>query len=100
MEVPAIKSVWVRILVAMLGLMWLGAGWFIILTGGFHKSYKYSNHTTFVDGWSAFFMAYIFLALAAGSSVMLLESISVPKPIQIGVAAAILITPLLYRFCA
>lgn len=93
-----ITSPWARLAFVLLSLMWLGAGWFILLQGGFHKTVKYSRETTFVDGGSAIAMAWIFLALAAISAAVVLQSGKASRVAYGIVLGCILGTPAIMLF--
>jgi hypothetical protein len=79
MKRTEIRSLWGRAACLALAIFWAGAGWFILLQGGFHGGRKYTAATTFVDGGSAVFMAGLFLLLGALAGSVVLQSMRAPR---------------------
>lgn len=82
-----------------LGVMcsvWLCAGWYILLTGGFYSNPRYSERITYVDGAGAVVMAFVFLCLAAIGSGVILERLEVPRWASYALSSAILGMPVVY----
>jgi hypothetical protein len=80
--------------------VWLCAGWYILLTGGFYSNPRYSERITYVDGAGAVFMAFVLLSLAAISSVVILERLNVRRLASYALSAGILGLPVAYLLIA
>lgn len=96
MKASEIKSPWARFAFIVLSLMWTATAWFILIQGGFHKTYKYTRNTTFVDGTSSVFMACIFLCLAMISLCIVLKSTGAKRSAYIAVVTGILLPPVVF----
>ena len=95
MNASDIRSPWARFAFFALSVCWAAAGWFVLLQGGFHKTYKYSRETTFVNGSGGMFMAGLFLLLAAIAAAVLLQSIGARRWAFLAVILVILVPPCL-----
>ena len=93
MKASEIKSPWARFGFVVLSLMWAAMAWFIFILGGFHKTYRYTQDTTFVDGASAVFMAYLFLGLAVIALCIVLQSIGAKRIAYVAVLLVLLLPP-------
>jgi hypothetical protein len=94
---------WSAIGYSALGIMcgvWLCAGWYILLVGRFYSEPRYSQRVTYVDGAGAVCMAFLFLNLAAISSVVILERLNVRGVAGYALSAAILGLPVAYLLIA
>jgi len=74
-----IRSPVARIIFAILSVCWAGAGWFVLIEGGFHQTHKYSRETTFVGGPGGIFMAYLFLLLATVAAWIVLQGLGMRR---------------------
>lgn len=90
MHNPPIRSPWARLAFGVLCLFWLGAGWLVLLEGGFYKTVKYSTETTFVGGWGGWFMAGLFLVLSAIAGLVALREFTQQRIWHVALFAAIL----------
>jgi TRAP-type C4-dicarboxylate transport system permease small subunit len=81
-----IKSPAGRTVMAMVGLACYSAGWVILLHGSFETTRKYSKEITTVDGWSAVFIAGLFLLMAAMTALIVFKSMGARRTtlIQLG----------------
>jgi hypothetical protein len=81
-----------RLSVAALGLLGVGGGWWIVLSGGFvHVPGRDARDATFVDGAPALAMAAIFFVLGAlGAAVLAGTRWRLPA------AAVVLVPPVLF----
>lgn len=100
MNASNIRSIWARLAFIALSGMWAAASWFILLQGGFHKTYKYSKETTFVDGTGAMFMAFVFLLLATVAASIFLQSVGARRWAFGVLAIAFWLPPLLFLLAA
>ena len=91
-----IRAPWARFAFFALSVFWAAAGWFVLLQGGFHKTYQYSRETTFVDGAGAVFMAYLFLLLATIAAGVLLQSIGARRSAFVALVLVVLVPPCLF----
>lgn len=96
MKASEIKSPWARFGLIILSLMWTATAWFIFIQGGFHKTYKYTRDTTFVDGASSVFMAYLFLCLAVISFCIVLQSIQAKRIAYVAGILLMLVPPVIF----
>ena len=96
MKASEIKSPWARFGLIVLSLMWTATAWFILIQGGFHKTYKYTRDTTFVDGASAVFMAYLFLCLAVISLCIVLASFGSKRIAYVAIVMGMLVPPMVF----
>jgi len=85
-----------RLAFAVLTLFWGAAGWFFLIQGGFHKTYRFSKETTFVDGPGAIAVAATFLLLACISAAVVLQSLHARRGVYGVVILAILLPPCLF----
>lgn len=69
-----VHSVWGKLALFLCSIMWTATGWWIIISGGFTKSYKLSNATTYVDGNPAVLMAYLFFVLGSVGAIAAVQS--------------------------
>lgn len=74
-QINRITSPWARAAFSALSVMWAGAAWLVLLEGGFHRTVKYSQATTFVGGAGGYFMAFVFFFLATVASWVVLQSL-------------------------
>lgn len=91
-----IRSIWARFAFIALSAFWAAAGWFVLLQGGFHKTYKYTKETTYVDGAGAIFMACIFLLLAALAAGVFLQSIGARRWAFAALILVVLVPPCVF----
>ncbi len=96
MNAANIRSPWARFAFFALSVFWAVAGWFVLLQGGFHKTYKYTRDSTFVTGASAVFMAFIFLLLASIAAGILLQSLGTRRSMLLAGVLVILVPPCLF----
>ena len=96
MKASEIKSPWARLGFVVLSLMWTATAWFIFILGGFHKTYKYTRETTFVDGAGSLLMAYLFLGLAVIALCIFLQSIGAKRIAYVAVAMVLLLSPCIF----
>lgn len=96
MKASNIRSIWARLAFVALSVFWVAAGWFVLLQGGFHKTYKYSKETTFVDGAGAVFMAYVFLLLATIAASVVLQSLGARRWAFVMLVIVFLVPPCLF----
>lgn len=92
----SIQSVWGKLAISLCSLMWTATGWWIIFSGGFTKSYKFSNATTFVDGKPAVLMAYLFFALGTIGAYVAVQSWNPNRSVYGMMATLIIGVPTLY----
>lgn len=100
MNASNIRSIWARLTFIALSGMWAAASWFILLQGGFHKTYKLSKETTFVDGNGAVFMAFVFLLLATIAASVFLQSLGVRQWAFVVLAIVFWVPPILFLLVA
>lgn len=82
-----------------LGLMcvvWVFAGWQILLDGGFYSKPRGVKVSTYVDGAGATIMALILLSLASISAALILKRLNVRREISIATSAGTIGFPLAY----
>ena len=91
-----IRSIWARLAFVALSAFWAAAGWFILLQGGFHKTYKFSKETTFVDGAGAVFMACVLLLLAFIAASVVLQSLGARRRAFVVLAIVFWVPPYLF----
>lgn len=91
-----IHSTLARIACTALSLFWGAAGWFVLLQGGFHKTYRFSKETTFVGGASGVLMAYLFLLLATIAAFVVLQSIRARRIAFVLLALMVLAPPIVF----
>jgi hypothetical protein len=91
-----IHSFWARVAFFALSVFWAAAGWFVLLEGGFHKTYKYTRETTYVDGAGAVLMAFLFLLLATIAAGVLLQSIGARRSAFVALVLLVLVPPCLF----
>lgn len=91
-----IRAPWARFAFFALSVFWAAAGWFVLLQGGFHKTYKYSRETTFVDGAGAVLMACLFLLLATIAGGVLLQSLGARRWAFVVLVLVVLAPPCLF----
>lgn len=91
-----IHSTLARIAFTALSLFWGAAGWFVLLQGGFHKTYRFSKETTFVGGASGVVMAYLFLLLATVAAFVVLHSIRARRFAFVILALMVLAPPIVF----
>ena len=91
-----IHSTLARIAFTALSLFWGAAGWFVLLQGGFHKTYRFSKETTFVGGASGVLMAYLFLLLATVAAFVVLQSIRARRFVFVLLALMVLAPPIVF----
>lgn len=96
MNASDIRSPWARFALFALSAFWAAAGWFVLLQGGFHKTYKHSRATTFVDGSGGMFMAGLLLLLAAIAGAILLRSIGARRWAFLAMVLMVLVPPCLF----
>ena len=96
MNASDIRSPWARVALFALSVFWAAAGWFVVLQGGFHKTYKHSRETTFVDGSGGVFMAGLFLLLATIAGAILLQSIGARRWAFMAMILVVLVPPCLF----
>ena len=96
MKASEIKSPWARLGFVVLSLVWTATAWFIFILGGFHKTHKFTRDTTFVDGASSMFMAFLFLGLAAIALFIFLQSIEAKRSAYIAVVMVLLLPPCVF----
>jgi hypothetical protein len=96
MNASNIRSPWARFAFFGLSVFWAAAGWFVLLQGGFHKTYKYTGDTTFVTGASAVFMAGVLLLLASIAAGILLQSLGARRLTLLAWVLVILVPPCLF----
>lgn len=77
-------------------LVWVGAGWYIILTGGYYSTARYTRAVTYVGGFAGLAMAFLFLSLAAISTAAILKRLCAPRSVATMAAVAILGFPVGY----
>lgn len=93
MTPPGIRSPWARLAFVLLALMWAGAGWLIVLDGGFTAGIKRSTVTVRVDGAAAWLMAGIFFTLAAIALAIVLQSLRAGRWLHLACLALLLLPP-------
>lgn len=91
-----IHSTLARLAFTALSLFWGAAGWFVLLQGGFHKTYRFSKETTFVGGASGVLMAYLFLLLATVAAFVVLQSIRARRFVFVLLAFMVLAPPIVF----
>lgn len=78
-----------------MSVMWIGFAWYVFVTGGFYKGYRYSQ-PTYIDGASAIVMGYIILTLAPITLAIVLKRLEAPKYVSIAIAVLLLTSPMFY----
>jgi hypothetical protein len=96
MKPSSIRSPWARFAFLALGAFWAAAGWFVLLQGGFHKTFKHSRETIFVGGAGGVFMAFVFLLLAAIAAGIFLQSIGARRSAFAALLMLVLVPPCLF----
>ena len=91
-----IHSTLARIAFTVLSLFWGAAGWFVLLQGGFHKTYRFSKETTFVGGAGGVFMAYLFLLMATIAAFVVLQSIRARRLVFVLIGLMYLVPPIVF----
>jgi hypothetical protein len=91
-----IHSFLTRLAFTVLSLFWGAAGWFVLLQGGFHKTYKFTRETTFVGGANGVVMAYLFLLLATVAAFVVLQSICARRFVFVLLALMVLAPPIIF----
>jgi hypothetical protein len=82
-----------------LGIMcvvWLCAGWAILFGGGFHSTPRHTHDTAYVDGPGAVLMAFLFFALAAIGTAVIMRHLNALRAVSAAVPAAMLGLPAAY----
>lgn len=98
MHAQTIKSRWGRFLIAICSVAWCITGWWIIVSGGFTKSYRLSTTTTYVDGTPAMVMGFLFFFLSVMGAWVAVQSWN-PSWLMYGLIAALIVgTPTIYIF--
>jgi len=87
-----IRSPVARAAFVLLGVFWAGAAWFVLLEGGFTKTYRFSRETTFVGGAGGLLMALVFLLLATIAVSIVLRSLGA-RAVAYGVLVALVFVP-------
>lgn len=93
MTQPGLRSPWARLALVLLALMWAGAGWLIVLDGGYTAGVKRSTVTVRVDGAAGVLMAGIFFALAAIALAAVLQSLRAGRWLHLASLALLLVPP-------
>ena len=91
-----LKSSWGKIALSLCAVMWTATGWWILVSGGFTRSYRLSKATTYVDGLPAVLMAMLFFTLATVTAWVILESLKPQKGIYALFALVMIGLPGLY----
>lgn len=93
MNSTQIRSPWARLAFLVLSVFWAASGWFVLLQGGFHRTYKYSKETSFVDGAGGVFMALLFLFLAMIAASVVLQSLGARRSAFVVLGLIIFVPP-------
>lgn len=92
----SIQSAWGKLAIFLCSMMWTATGWWIILSGGFTKSFKLSSATTYVDGTPAVVMAYLFFVLGTIGVWVAVQSWNPKRDVYGTIATLIVGAPTLY----
>lgn len=92
----SIKSLWGKAALSLCAIMWAATGWWIVITGGFTKSFRHSPHTIYVDGPPALAMAYLFFLLATTAVWSAVQSWKPKRFIYGAISVAIMGAPTVY----
>ena len=77
-------------------LVWAGAGWTILFAGGFYSTPRHTHDTAYVDGAGAVVMAFLFFALAAIGTAVIMRHLNALRAVSAAVPAAMLGLPAAY----
>lgn len=82
-----------------LGIMcvvWVCAGWGILSGGGFYSTPRHTHDTVYVDGPGAVLMAFLFFALAAIGTAVIMKRLNASRAARVAMAVAVLGVPVAY----
>jgi hypothetical protein len=85
-----------HVALSIMSLIWAIYAWNVLWEGGFTKSFRHSKETTYVDGFGAVFIAFIFFSLAAISLCIVFKRVDAPRFLSVATASVLLGIPIMY----